>query len=302
MKGASFFKADDIFAIIAYRHLLYVVNITSVDIPKACRSVISTPLKDLIVQIEREKNSVSNELLSLIRDRMTSWIPVEVMADTGIGRTVETMLGIPMNASKEPDYKGIELKSLRQASTVRAALFTQTPDWLISRLKSGREIVEAYGYIHEGLSAKTLQVTVRANKPNMQRLGLFVNREEEILEIDEFGLLPKPDGTYRRIQDVASWQLPKLHDRLLTKHRETFWIDVETRDIDGREYFRCRAIEHTKNPLVHQFDNLLQQGDIQVDLLLCRPSGHGDTYSFKIKKKSRPLLFPESERHILIDG
>ena len=28
--------------------------------------------------------------------------------------------------------------------------------------------------------------------------------------------------------------------------------------------------------------------------ILCRPSGHGDTYSFKIKKKGMPLLFPES--------
>ena len=29
-------------------------------------------------------------------------------------------------------------------------------------------------------------------------------------------------------------------------------------------------------------------------IVLCRPSGNGDTYSFKIKKKGMPLLFPES--------
>ena len=49
-----------------------------------------------------------------------------------------------------------------------------------------------------------------------------------------------------------------------------------------------------KNPNVGQFDVLLEQNLITVDLLLCRPSGNGDTYSFKIKKKGMPLLFPES--------
>ena len=86
----------------------------------------------------------------------------------------------------------------------------------------------------------------------------------------------------------------KLHNRLLTKHHETFWIEVENVINDGKEYFRYKEIEHTKNPNVGQFDVLLEQNLITVDLLLCRPSGHGDTYSFKIKKKGMPLLFPES--------
>ena len=54
-----------------------------------------------------------------------------------------------------------------------------------------------------------------------------------------------------------------------------------------------------KNPNVGQFDVLLEQNLITVDLLLCRPSGNGDTYSFKIKKKGMPLLFPESLTYII---
>lgn len=38
---------------------------------------------------------------------------------------------------------------------------------------------------------------------------------------------------------------------------------------------------------------------ITVDLLLCRPSGHGDTYSFKVKKEGMPLLFPKSAVYVL---
>lgn len=53
-------------------------------------------------------------------------------------------------------------------------------------------------------------------------------------------------------------------------------------------------IEHTRNPNVGQFDVLLEQNVITVDLLLCRPSGNGDTYSFKIKREGMALLFPGS--------
>ncbi len=299
VRDVEFLRADDIFALVAYRNLLFAINLSNVDIERACSSMIDTPLKDLIFEISRGKSTVSDELLGLIKDRMTDWIPAEVMADTGIGRTVESVLGIAMNPSKNPDYKGIELKSHREASQVRNVLFTQTPDWSISRLKNGRQIVDAYGYVPDGLTDKTLQVSLTANRPNPQKLGLKVEQQKGILEADEFCLIPDSTGEFKKIQDVAAWQLMKLHERLLAKHRETFWIDVENKIQGGREYFRCTEILHTKNPIPSQFDILLDQGEIQVDFLLCRPSGNGDTYSFKIKKKARQLLFPEANTYNL---
>ena len=102
--------------------------------------------------------------LGMIRDRMSDWMPSEVMADTGIGRTVETVLGIPMNASKLGDYKGIELKSKREKAKVRSNLFTQAPNWELSNLKSGQAIVRKYGYIPEGYTHKCLHVTLSATR------------------------------------------------------------------------------------------------------------------------------------------
>lgn len=294
VKGVEFLHPDDIFALIAYKGLLYTVNLSTVNIPKVCHSTIDTPLKDLISEIFKSKTSVSDELLCLIKDKMTDWMPAEILADTGIGRTVEKMLGIEMNASKAPDYKGIELKSHREASKVRNTLFTQSPEWEISKLKSGRAIVDKYGYIPDGYDHKSLHVTLSANRPNPQGLGLLVQPQIGRLEADEFSLLKLEDGSFRKIDEVAAWHLIKLHERLLTKHRETFWIDAETEVKNGKEYFRCTEILHTKNPIPSQFDVLLDQGQITVDFLLCRRSG-GDTYSFKIKSAARSLLFPESD-------
>ena len=296
--NVEFLHADDIFAFIAHNGLLYTLNLSTVDIPNVFQSPIDSSLKDLIVEISNNKSSISNELLGLIKDKMTDWMPVEILADTGVGRAVETILGIEMNPSKAPDYKGIELKSHREASRVRNTLFTQSPEWEISKLKSGRAIVDKYGYIPEGYEHKSLHITLSANRPNPQGLGLLIQPQYGRLEADEFSQMPLEDGTFRKIDDVAAWNLIKLHERLLTKHRETFWIDAETKIDNGREYFRCTKILHTKNPIPTQFDVLLEQGMITVDFLLCRRSG-GDTYSFKIKSAARSLLFPESDTYNL---
>ena len=280
----SYTDGSEIHVLFKFEDALCTINITKVDIEKCYCSPIITPLQEIIKAVYIDGNVVSEELLGRFRSVKDQWFESEVVADTGIGRTIESFLGISMNSDKTPDYKGIELKSHRdKRSSKKNVLFTQTPDWDISALKSGKQIVEKYGYYKDG--KKTYQNTVQCTPPNSQMLFLNVNQREELLELQ---------AQMKRQEDVAAWRLIKLHQRLLTKHHETFWIEVENEKHDGKEFFRYKQIEHTKNPNVGQFDVLIEQNIITVDLLLCRPSGHGDTYSFKIKKKGMPLLFPES--------
>ena len=286
----SYTEGNDIHVLFWYEDTLYTINITRIDIEKCFNSVIITPMLEVIKAINQEGNSVSEELLCRFRAVKGQWFESEVTADTGIGRTIESFLGISMNSDKTPDYKGIELKSHRdKRSSKKNGLFTQTPDWDISKLKSGREIVEKYGYYTDE-GKKTYQNTVQCSPPNSHNLFLNVNHLDELLELQ---------AENKRIEDIAAWRLVKLHQRLQTKHRETFWIEVENELHDNKEYFRYKQIEHTKNPNIGQFDVLLEQNVITVDLLLSRPSGNGDTYSFKIKKKGMPLLFPESVVYII---
>lgn len=281
----AYTEGNDIHVLFWYDGTLYTINITRIDIEKCYNSVLLNPMQEVLKAIYVEGNSVSDELLTKFRSVKDQWFESEVLADTGIGRTIESFLGITMNSDKTPDYKGIELKSHREKrSSKKNVLFTQTPDWDISKLKSGREIVAKYGYLTED-GKLTYQNTVQCTPPNSQQLFLNINHLAELLELQ---------AERRKTEDIAAWRLLKLHNRLLTKHHETFWIEVENEINDGKEYFRYKQIEHTKNPNVGQFDVLLEQNIITIDLLLCRPSGHGDTYSFKIKKKGMPLLFPES--------
>ena len=277
--------AFQIHAIIYHNATLHVVNMSQTNVEEVCLSAQPSPLKELIQDINRAALSASKELLARFLAAKGTWFPSEVQADTGIGRALETYLGIPMNSSKSPDYKGIEIKSHREKRLTRKnVLFTQSPDWDLSTLKSTREIVERYGYT-VGDGHKTYQNTVQCSPPNSQGLRLNVNQAASLLELQ---------AERKHREDIAVWRLLRLHNRLLTKHHETFWVEVESETRNGQEYFRYKQIEHTKNPAVGQFDILLEQNLITVDLLLCRPSGHGDTYSFKIKRQGMPLLFPYS--------
>ena len=281
-------QADDIHVIFCIEKTLFTINITKIDIEKCYNSILDNPIKEHINTLYSLSSIVSDELLGKFRSFSNTWIKSEVNADTGIGRTIESMLGITMNSSKAPDYKGIEIKSNRdKRSSKKNILFTQTPDWNISTYKSGRDIVNKYGYLRD--MKKTLQCTVTCDKPNPQSLGLNVNLFVDLLELQSL-----EESTKHKLEDVAAWNLINLHNRILTKHHETFWIGVDNQMRNDGEYFRYTQIEHTKNPAVNQFDLLLERSLITVDLLLCRPSGRGDTYSFKIKAKGMPILFPES--------
>ena len=295
-------EADDIHAIIALNPTsLFVINLTKVDIVKCCESSLVNPIQDLIGIFYHSSNLISNELLSILRSYENQWIDTDLRADTAIGRQVEALLGIDMNASKLPDYKGIELKSFRsQRPSIKKNLFCKVPDWDLSHLKSGAEIVDKYGYMSGGI--KSYRNTLYCKAPNSQNLRLNMNYPDDLLEIEEDKIIG--ENQFKKIADVAVWRLQTLHECLLTKHHETFWIEVDTRIGDqGQEQFMFNKIEHTRNPIVSQFDILLEQSMITVDLLLGRPKVDletgkpkkgGDAVSFKIKKSAAGLLFPDS--------
>lgn len=295
-------EADDIHAIIAPTPTsLFVINLTKVDIVKCCESSLVNPIQDLISVFYHSSNLISNELLAILRSYENQWIDTDLRADTAIGRQVEALLGIDMNASKLPDYKGIELKSFRsQRPSIKKNLFCKVPDWDLSHLKSGAEIVDKYGYMSGGI--KSYRNTLYCKAPNSQNLRLNMNYLDDLLEIEEDKIIG--ENQFKKIADVAVWRLQTLHECLLTKHHETFWIEVDTRIGDqGQEQFMFNKIEHTRNPIVSQFDILLEQSMITVDLLLGRPKVDletgkpkkgGDAVSFKIKKSAAGLLFPDS--------
>ena len=286
-------KANDIIAITYFDDSFQIFNLTQLDIETLVNSSIQNPLQDLIREINNTENEVAIELLGMLRKIASAGpIPSMVDADTSVGRTLETALGIDINSSKKPDYKGIELKSFRKSRTNRKNLFGQAPDWSLSKFKSSAEILNNFGYERE--EDFKLYCTVSATTRNSQGLNLRIDNDiKQLIENSD-----KPE-----VGDFVIWTLDKLHNRLREKHKETFWVEAESIRIDNREHFQYKLVEHTKKPITSQFDLLIDQGIITLDHLIKRNSKGRVVEKgplFKIKPKGIELLFPPSESYSLI--
>ena len=233
-------------------------------------------------------SSVSEELLSkmkLISNR--GFIKSLREGDTGVGFTLETLLGIPANSSKKPDYKGIELKSIRQRNP-KGTFFSMAPDWKKSNL-SDKELIEKRGYYTEKFGPlKSLHQTL-STKKNKRNLRLFLEERDIYGGVEINNIFEK---------DVY-WSLEELQKRITTKHKETFWIDVETKGSVANEEFKYRAITHTSDVDVGVVPILLENEIITLDYLLWEKGENwksytkksGYDYLWKIKKKNLDALF-----------
>lgn len=186
-------------------------------------------------------------------------LPGLVDADTGVGRTLEHALGIPMNSSKDPDYKGIELKFARQrpvARRNRSNLFAQVPDWDISPCSSSRAILECFGYQRSGAFKLYTEVGYRPNS-----LGLHLKHDAVNAVIEE-----------RSVRDdvpiVARWRMANLAKRLHEKHAETAWVEVASTRVAGIEHFKPVRMLYTSAPRFDVFHLLVGNGLITMDHLI----------------------------------
>ena len=104
------------------------------------------------------------EKLSSIRQM--GYVVTRRKGNTGIGFTLETLLGLKENNLKTPDYGEIEVKSQRRGVSNRVTMFTFNRGvWKIKQ----KEVIETYGYLDTNGRA-SLYCTVNS-KPNNQ--GIF---------------------------------------------------------------------------------------------------------------------------------
>ena len=274
---------DSMLAICVYEKQLITLQLSQEAFPQLRSS--HSEFDNLLNQLsqKREPSEFVEELLFKLKKIHTcGFIPASCPGDTAIGRTLETALGIKMNSSQAPDYKGIELKAKRLQSKTRKTLFAKVPDWQFSTIKSFREFLDDYGYETNGL--RRLNCTVSSIRKNTQGLQL---------EMDFDRMLLLENG---RTKELLVWEMSTLKNKLAEKHKETFWVSAETRRNKGQEEFHFTLVEYTQQPRITKFPELLNFGMITVDHLIKQrgKSVHERGPLFKINKAGHQLLFPIS--------
>lgn len=285
-----FAKGGDVCAVFVHSGTIHVLNLTSSTVAADLRLGINSSAAQFIYALSRSNGSIAIELLDNLKALANSPIRAVCKGDTAIGRSIEHALGIRMNSSKKPDYKGIELKSSRSRKN-RGGLFSCVPDWRLSQLKSSLELLDRFGYRDsKGIFAFRCTVSANAYNPN----GLILKLDEPSDLLHELFKASPPE-------QICAWKLSHLHKRLAEKHNETFWIHADSTKIKGVEHFFLKSAFHTSKPSFEQFDRLLGDGSITVDHMSEEYLTRGKTGNtrtcyekgpaFKIKPNRRKELF-----------
>jgi hypothetical protein len=303
----KFAKSKNLLALIVHDNLLFIVNTSDPNVLssdcKPCQNLLN-----LLTTISNKSNEVAEELLIKIRSAtQCGWVKTLRSGPTGVGFTLETLLGIKANSRRAPDYKGIEIKAGRQINSrpsSRSTLFSKTPDWINSECHSGLELLEAYGYLVDGRNQLYCSLN---NLPNAKGHFLDIRSSFD----DSFlNSMHKDASLNMPPNKVLQWDMQVLRHALAEKHKETFWVKAASRSAnDGAEEFLFTEITHTKGPLLGNLTELFSQGYIELDYLLHekistkgKRSARDHGYLFKMWPKNFDKLFPPHKSYKLFDS
>src|SRR3989344_3344917 len=193
--------------------------------------------------------------------------------NTGIGYTLETLLGIKENNIGEPDFiynkLKVELKTQRKKAGSRVTLSTKSPVWEPLR---DREIINKLGYVDKE-GRKALKIT---------------------LKVDELNIMHKDFGVtcYFKFSELIKTIKIKLYKNLLLVLAEREYKDKE-------EYFHYVEAVLFSDFNEEKFKKLLNEGKIVWEFRMhLKESGfardHGS--GLRISRKYLGSLFEKQEK------
>jgi len=189
---------------------------------------------------------------------------------TGVGYTLETLLGLKENNISTPDLGQIELKAQRENHTGLTTLFTfNNKAWKMRPL----DAVRNYGCKDQN-GRLGLYYTM-SMKPNSA--GLFLNVEDDFISVQS------TDGKM-----IAKWALAEIQKRFEKKVKTVLLIKAKVEERAGVEHFlyhRARLLSGgiTQSILKDQF----QTEELLLDLRLhdkgTRARNHGTGFRINMK-------------------
>ncbi len=222
---------------------------------------------------DRPINAAQAEFLRRF-DRISAagYVPTGRPGDTGVGYTLETLLGVPENNDPGGDFLGIEVKAWRMTDGRNDRqrpmnLFLREPVWIDGLTAAER--VRRRGYIDEqGRAAWYQTVSCRENTH-----GLRLSCD------DRAGCLLLLDDA----DAVGFWTYDVLARRLAEKHRCAVFVGARSRGRGRGEAFHYRTVDWCEKPSVTRLLDLVDQGDIVVELRMhavsdTRVRNHGTAF------------------------
>jgi len=196
--------------------------------------------------------------------------------DTGIGKTLEDLLGIRENNIPLPDIGEVaELKSYRKNAKSMMTLFTLEP--LPKGGDRDRLLLDNFGYSkRDNQRSKELHSTLSCKRYNNQNLKLSVEKDKIRVK-----------GKGKRLN--IFWDMESLRNKFNEKLPALVYVLADTKIVDGVEYFHFNEAYLLEGFDFELFKKRVRADDIVVDFrMYYRPNGsvrnHGTAFRVKINK------------------
>lgn len=196
--------------------------------------------------------------------------------DTGIGKTLEDLLGIKENNIPLPDIGEVaELKSCRKSAKSMMTLFTLEP--LPKGGDRDRLLLDNFGYSkRDNQRSKELHSTLSCKRFNNQNLKLSVEKDKIRVK-----------GKGKRIN--IFWDTESVRNKFDKKLPALVYVLADTKIIKDIEYFHFNEAYLLEDFDFELFKKRVRADDIVVDFrMYYRPNGsvrnHGTGFRIKVKK------------------
>lgn len=217
------------------------------------------------------------------------WIKTHRAGPTGVGKTLEDLLGIPENNVDGPDFGDYELKSCRINSNSMLTMFTKAPQ----PKKSNTYLRMKYGYSSDAYdnNDKVLHSTLSADRFTIiSKTGNFL---KILCDSDKISIQSKTE-----IEEVY-WDRKTLKQCFEKKYKNKFvYAKALSRGNGKNEEFKYIEAYEVSGFDYNAMIKLLEQGKIYVDLRIGQyhsgPNAgktHDHGTGFRIKEVDQPLLF-----------
>jgi len=233
-----------------------------------------------------------DEFISRLQSLPSTFVKTHRSGNTGIGKTLEDLLGIIENNIQGPDTAETALKAGRKNSASMLTLFTKSP----SPRRVNTQLLKKYGYGSPKDGEKILHCTLSTNFETTLRgedglkLDIIHDNDSDKLSIQNF---------YGDVE--AYWTEESLRDAFLRKYRsgQLYYVKAESRGSGANEEFYFYEAWFLKGFSYPNFINLLKDGVVKIDIRIGQyPDGrtHDHGTGFRIFPKDLDRCFEERER------
>lgn len=223
--------------------------------------------------------------------------------DTGIGKTLEDLLGIAENNIAGPDFSNYELKSQRKQTQSMLTLFTKAPN----PRGANKELLNTYGYPHRKTSKEHRQATLTSESDK----GILIPEGDKELHVTVDALKPNSVGlVLEAVEDKlylgkdkgveAYYDESTLREAFSRKNPDRLiYVLADHHKKGSTEYFWYQEAYRLVGFSFKNLMRLIQNGTIKIDIRIGHyPDGrlHDHGTGFRIRPTNLPECYETMDR------